>query len=290
MHILNDRAITLNNLVLFKTYRFLPIYPLALIHHILFYRCIIKDPVVIIYFKTDDLYNACDQIDAFHTELPQYRASRYYGKKYREYMYSESHGLIVFDGDNLFQILFDAQNTESFDNWKWKKLGVNPVSQDNASLCWIKRYSFETSENDKLFICGGDDRKSATLFKIKDRTFSELSSMPNARTRAGSYYDFYNQRVYIGGGGHGSKHSVDCFDVNKNEWIVYPDTLYPHSLNPILWMDGYVLFICGHQGNIGCVEQYDIQSNSNHSLAHKALQIDRIIVPCEIERVLSNQY
>eukprot|EP01083_Nonionella_stella_P281267 957050_1 len=55
-------------------------------------------------------------------------------------------------------------------------------------------------------------------------------------------------------------------------------------------MNCHVLFICGHQGNIGCVEQYDIQSNSNHSLAHKALQIDRIIVPCEIERVLSNQY
>eukprot|EP01083_Nonionella_stella_P168877 571435_1 len=56
-------------------------------------------------------------------------------------------------------------------------------------------------------------------------------------------------------------------------------------------MNCHVLFICGHQGNIGCVEQYDIRSNSNHwSLAHKALQIDRIIVPCEIERVLSNQY
>eukprot|EP01084_Bolivina_argentea_P139331 245125_1 len=157
--------------------------------------------------------------------------------------YSEKHELIRIGRE--FEVL---QFNQIQNQWEWKPIVYNlETKRSSLSACMITDY--------KLFCNGGESisnrgrrsdlrvaSKNCDVYDFNSKIWTTLADMNQERACSGIYFEKYIQRVYVGGGyDRGYVYSptkkFECYDINKNKWMLLSDTNGGHKFNPVIWSE-----------------------------------------------------
>ena len=174
--------------------------------------------------------------------LPQQRAS--FGNAVA---YSNQHGLVSIGGtipdiflgagsySGSFQLKWDIHNKDEDEkgndnhNLKWDQLKRMNTGRCYSSSCFVQL----ESGTEVLFVCGGDLNGSCELYDFNTGKWAEDIANNNvSRECAGIYYDKFENMIYLGGG-HGAE-KIECYDVYKNEWNIFPNAQENHRFLSII--------------------------------------------------------
>ena len=103
-----------------------------------------------------------------------------------------------------------------------------------------------------LFLCGGDLNGSVEVYNFADNKWSDVANTNVSRECAGIFYDVMDNLIYLGGG-HGAQKKIECYDLVKNEWNIFPNTTCKHDFYPSLFKSSYhydILYIVSPKSNL----------------------------------------
>ena len=202
--------------------------------------------------------NENNLIDICHYELPKLPIS--IGGACS--IYSKKYGLIQIGNINSFSRK-ESFHIFSFNDYKWIKIKKG-MQKERSFLSAIM------INDDQLFCCGGTKDKylsDTDIYNFDTKKWIKLSNKTVEVCRAGLCIDkVVHKRIYAGGGkkvpfsAQSKVKTVEYYDLNKNKWIILPDSNGIHASYPILWIDnGNILYMASTFAN--CVERIDLREN-----------------------------
>ena len=208
--------------------------------------------------------------------------------------YSNQHGLVSVGGtqpdiflgagsySGSFQLKWDIDNDEKDNNTnlRWNTLRRMNTGRAYASSCFINL----ESGKEVLFICGGDLNGSCELFDFDTNLWREDIANNNvSRECAGIYYDKFENQIYLGGG-HGAQKKIECYDIYKNEWNIFPNTQENHDFYPSLFKSSFhydILYIISPKSNL-C--EYIDKREGKWEIIHEYELHDKLFkIPLEVD-------
>ena len=100
---------------------------------------------------------------------------------------------------------------------------------------------------------------SVEVYDFEGNRWLDVANTNVSRECAGIYHDSSENLIYLGGG-HGAQRKIECFDMHKNEWNIFPSTLSMHDFYPSLFKSSYhfdILYIVSPKSNL--IEYIDIR-------------------------------
>ena len=181
------------------------------------------------------------------------------------------------NGNTVASIYTLNLNVEKYKHLQWIK--------DENTLLHYQRFGANSCvirNTGDIVIIGGYNHpsqalKSTELFKYQRKQCGLLKDMNYKRYKPGCIKksNIFDQ-VIVGGGrgdeGKNSRRTIEMFDLNKEEWLLYPyKTNCIHTNNPCIWVNKRnqnIVYIAGNwienhtKSSLGFIEYVDIRENN----------------------------
>eukprot|EP01084_Bolivina_argentea_P003571 6717_1 len=149
----------------------------------------------------------------------------------------------------VFQLKIGCNNTENSNyQQRWKLLRRMNTGRAHANSTFFR----DKNGNEKLFVCGGDLNGSVEVYSFENNKWINVSNTNVSRECAGIYYHKSENLIFLGGG-HGAQNKIECYDMYKNEWNIFPNTNCNHDFYPNLFIDSFhcnILYIISPKSNL----------------------------------------
>ena len=178
--------------------------------------------------------------------------------------YSNVHGLVTIGGvqpdvflgagsySGAFQLKWTQnrhhQDEEKEAALKWKSLRRMNTGRAHASSTFFTDYS----GTEYLFICGGDLNGSVEVYNFETNTWRDVANTNVSRECAGICYDNFENQIYLGGG-HGAQQKIEMYNIERDEWNIFPSTKCNHDFYPSLFKSSFhyeILYIVSPKSNL----------------------------------------
>eukprot|EP00484_Ammonia_sp_Unknown_P013991 CAMPEP_0197078788 /NCGR_PEP_ID=MMETSP1384-20130603/213295_1 /TAXON_ID=29189 /ORGANISM="Ammonia sp." /LENGTH=536 /DNA_ID=CAMNT_0042517657 /DNA_START=28 /DNA_END=1638 /DNA_ORIENTATION=+ len=180
--------------------------------------------------------------------------------------YSPQHGLVSIGGaqadaflgagshSGVLQLSWDSYRHKDGDEdykeqpLRWKSLRRMGTGRAHASSTFINT----ADGTESLFVCGGDLNGSVEVYNFAENSWRDAANTNVSRECAGIYYDRHENVIYLGGG-HGAQKKIECYDVARDEWMIFPNTQCNHDFYPSLFKSSFhydILYIMSPKSNL----------------------------------------
>ena len=200
-------------------------------------------------------------------------------------LYSKYHGLLVFGGSEEGIIGDRPTNNVCHLNEKtliWER-NLPPMTHSRYCHLALNYESMHYDISDKIFCFGGYGvQTSMEWFDFKQIKWHSRYCSDRSVYKSGGCIDYQTNTIVVGGGDYGNAHwsEVSDYDLEKNKWINYGNTNFPHRLYPGVAKSNGVIVIFGNKGshecidyrNYGYVEYYDTRSSDTRWIVLSSLR------------------
>ena len=147
---------------------------------------------------------------------------------------------------------------------------VNGKIEEFADMLYPVRYMGSVVHNEQIYVLGGNSPTSGYLDKVQKYdpatdTWSELSSMPTARTTDAVVY---NEKIYAVGGftSDGTTDEdykfIDVYDISTNTWLSSIEMPVSLSAHAVALYEDFIFIVSDYDDHIGKIFAYNITNDS----------------------------